>query len=53
MTPTLVELMKNIWVTCPDASFGEDNSGQLVIYTDMKVILGELEEHDVLIPLDL
>ncbi len=44
---TIHELMDKIWEVCPDATMGEDNSGQLIIYTD--VILAD----DDLIPLNL
>ncbi len=51
----LLELMNAIWCICPGASFGEDNSGQLIIYTDHRVVRnGQLEDgDDELIPLDL
>ena len=41
------ELMEKINEICPDATIGEDNSGQLIIYTDVKL------EGDVLVPLEL
>jgi hypothetical protein len=36
MKPTYAELVAAIAAILPNASFGEDNDGQLVIYTDLK-----------------
>jgi len=35
MTPSLNELMKLILEIVPEASFGEDNDGQIVVYTNL------------------
>ncbi len=43
----LSDLMDKIREVCPDATIGEDNSGQLVIYTDVRLVDEEL------IPLEL
>ena len=32
---TYEELVRAILEVCPNATFGEDNDGQLVIYTDL------------------
>jgi hypothetical protein len=35
---TYDELVAKILQTCPSASFGEDNDGQIVVYTNLKEV---------------
>jgi hypothetical protein len=46
MIDTFDDLYKAITAILPSASFGEDNEGQVVIFTDLTVALG-----DVLVPM--
>ncbi len=41
MPKTLQELLDAVWKVLPNATFGEDLDGQLVIYTDLKVNRGD------------
>lgn len=43
-----VELMKKIREIIPTAAFGEDDDGQIIIYTD----LAEMPDEDELVPFD-
>lgn len=36
---TTHELLNKILGLCPNATLGEDNDGQIVIYTDMRIVL--------------
>lgn len=39
---TFDDLYKAITAILPSASFGEDNEGQVVIFTDLTVALGDI-----------
>jgi hypothetical protein len=41
---TYADLVNNISLILPNATFGEDNDGQLIIYTDLRESLGGEKE---------
>lgn len=48
---TNYELFKRVLEVLPNATFGEDMDGQIIIYTDMMIKPGD--EDETLIPFDV